>query len=229
MGTLPKQLAGRPGQDYPHPGVGPRGSSYNDPDFIKTTDDGDEIRHAWYQWVCFVLFFQAVLCYLPHFIWKSWEGGKISMLIQELDKPMIESESSRDRRTVIVNWVTRTIRSHNLYVYKFVFCEVLNFLDIVGQMYLMDSFLGGQFTTYGLDVLSVANTEMEYRVDPMARVFPKMSKRTFHKYGASGSSAWQSGPGSSSASESPSWHLRALVFWCFAVAAVLTRAAISPR
>jgi len=184
--TLPKQLAGRPGQDYPHPGVGPRGSSYNDPDFIKTTEDGDEIRHAWYQWVCFVLFFQAVLCYLPHFIWKSWEGGKISMLIQELDKPMIDSESSKDRRTVIVNWVTRTIRSHNLYVYKFVFCEVLNFINIVGQMYLMDSFLGGQFTTYGLDVLSVANTEMEYRVDPMARVFPKMSKCTFHKYGASG-------------------------------------------
>merc|ERR1711997_565654 len=54
------------------------------------------------------------------------------------------------------------------------------------QMDLMDSFLGGQFTTYGLDVLSVANTEMEYRVDPMARVFPKMSKCTFHMYGASG-------------------------------------------
>jgi hypothetical protein len=40
------------------------------------TEDGDEIRHAWYQWVCFVLFFQAVLCYFPHYLWKSWEGER---------------------------------------------------------------------------------------------------------------------------------------------------------
>jgi len=184
--TLPKQLTGVQGQDYAHPGVGPRGASYNDPGYISTNDEGDEIRHAWYQWVCFVLFAQAVMCYIPHFIWKSWEGGKISMLIQDLDGPMIEKEAAKDRRTVIVNWVTRTVRTHNIYVYKFVFCEVLNFINVVGQMYLMNSFLGGQFTTYGWDVLSISNLEMENRVDPMAKVFPKVSKCTFHKYGPSG-------------------------------------------
>ena len=25
---------------------------------------------------------QALLCYLPHFLWKSWEGGKLAMLLQ---------------------------------------------------------------------------------------------------------------------------------------------------
>merc|ERR1712112_630006 len=50
----------------------------------------------------------------------------------------------------------------------------------------MDSFFGGQFSTYGADVIKVTGQEMEDRIDPMAKVFPKMSKCTFHKYGPSG-------------------------------------------
>merc|ERR1712179_621631 len=62
----------------------------------------------------------------------------------------------------------------------------LNLVNIIGQMYLMDAFFGGQFTTYGSEVLSVTNKDMEKRVDPMAKVFPKVTKCTFHKYGPSG-------------------------------------------
>merc|ERR1712096_551080 len=135
--------------------------SESDPNLVEVTEEGDEIRHAWYQWVVFVLFFQALLCYLPHFLWKSWEGGKLSLLLRNLEK-------------------------HNVYVYKFIFCEFLNLDNIIGQMYLMDAFFGGQFTTYGSEVLSMTGVDMEKRVDPMAKVFPKMSKCTFHKYGPSG-------------------------------------------
>merc|ERR1712096_211933 len=159
--TLPAQLTGRKGRDFPHPGVGPYPSSESDPNLVEVTEEGDEIRHAWYQWVVFVLFFQALLCYLPHFLWKSWEGGKLSLLLRNLEK-------------------------HNVYVYKFIFCEFLNLVNIIGQMYLMDAFFGGQFTTYGSEVLSMTGVDMEKRVDPMAKVFPKMSKCTFHKYGPSG-------------------------------------------
>ena len=54
------------------------------------------------------------------------------------------------------------------------------------QIYLMDVFLGGQFTTYGTDVLAISEQPMENRIDPMAKVFPKVTKCTFHKYGPSG-------------------------------------------
>ncbi len=74
--TIPSQLAKRVGDEVAHPGVAPM---YN-PDYAKEkghigwTQEGDELRHAWYQWVCFILFIQAVLCYFPHYLWKSWEG-----------------------------------------------------------------------------------------------------------------------------------------------------------
>merc|ERR1712140_54091 len=72
------------------------------------------------------------------------------------------------------------------YIARFVFCEFLNLVNIVGQVYFMDMFFGYQFTTYGTDVLRVSELPIEERVDPMAKVFPKVTKCTFHKYGPSG-------------------------------------------
>ena len=188
--TLPSQLTGRMGVDHPHPGVGPYPSRANnvDRDLVEVTPEGDEIRHAWYQWVVFVLFFQALLCYFPHFLWKNWEGGKLSLLLQGLDEKTLDGdvEATKEKRNKIVNYIVRSLGMHNIYVAKFVSCEFLNMINVLVQMWLMNNFFGGQFTTYGVDVITLSGQDMEKRVDPMAKVFPKMSKCTFHKYGPSG-------------------------------------------
>ena len=58
--TLPSRLTGRQGADYIYPGVGPdKTSTLVDRDLIEVTRGGDELRHAWYQWVTFILFFQV--------------------------------------------------------------------------------------------------------------------------------------------------------------------------
>lgn len=185
--TLPSQLTGKKGIDHPHPGVGPYPSV--DRTLISTNEDGDELRHAWYQWVCFVLVLQAVMCYVPHFLWKSWEGGRMAMLIESLNAPamMMDPDSAKDRIKNITGYFKKRIGTHIAYAYKFVFCEFLNLVNIIAQMYLMDSFLGGHFTTYGLQVITMSGeADLEGRFDPMTKVFPKMSKCTFHKYGPSG-------------------------------------------
>ena len=44
---------------------------------------GEEKKyHKYYQWVCFFLFLQAMLFYIPRYLWKTSEGGKIKMLVQ---------------------------------------------------------------------------------------------------------------------------------------------------
>jgi len=186
--TIPSQLAGTLGVDFSQPGIGPEVTErMREKGHVGFTQYGDEIRHAWYQWVCFILFIQAVMCYLPHYIWKTCEGGKLSMLIQGLDLPMLDGvDGVKDKRQSVVNYFLRTFRSHNSYVYKFLFCEVLNLVNILFQIYLMDFFFGGQFSKYGAQVLSVSETAFESRDDPMNRVFPKVTKCTFHKYGSSG-------------------------------------------
>ena len=48
------------------------------------------------------------------------------------------------------------------------------------------TFPGGEFRTYGLQVASIMEEDPEDRVDPMSRIFPRVTKCTFNKFGPSG-------------------------------------------
>ncbi|KOB65579.1 Innexin [Operophtera brumata] len=37
----------------------------------------EQIKLRYYQWVCFVLLGQAVMFYIPRYLWKIWEGGRL--------------------------------------------------------------------------------------------------------------------------------------------------------
>ena len=69
---------------------------------------------------------------------------------------------------------------------RYFFCDLLNLVNIFGQMYFVNMFLGGVFMTYGTDVLKWSEAEPGERTDPMIDVFPRVTKCTFHKYGHSG-------------------------------------------
>ena len=57
------------------------------------------------------------------------------MVIQGLDQPTLNDEDTKnDRRTTVVNYFIGNIRTHNTYVFKFVFCEFLNLVNIVFQV-----------------------------------------------------------------------------------------------
>ena len=173
--TVPGRDVGREiGEHIPHPGVA-------------TPEEGDELKHhKYYQWVCFTLFFQAMLFYVPHYLWKMWEGGKCQMLVMDMQSPVTKEETRRDRQKLITDYFTLNRHHHNFYAVRFFFCEVLNFVNVIVQIYFTDLFLGHEFTTYGLRVVQYLDMDPEDRPDPMALVFPKMTKCTFHKYGASG-------------------------------------------
>ncbi|XP_075226253.1 innexin 2 [Lycorma delicatula] len=174
--TIPNRLAGTIGKDIIQPGV------------ASHVEGEDEVKyHKYYQWVCFVLFFQAMLFYVPRYLWKTWEGGRIKMLVLDLNCPIVSEECKTDRKKLLVDYFTANLRTQNFYAYRFFICEILNFINVVAQICFMDFFLDGEFSTYGSDVVRFTEMEPEEREDPMSRVFPKVTKCTFFKYGPSGS------------------------------------------
>lgn len=148
----------------------------------------DRTFHSYYQWVPFTLFFQGLMFYIPHWIWKNWEEGKMRMISDGmrgvLTMPLQERRSRQDR---LVRYLVDSLSTHNTYAFGYFFCEFLNVLNVIINIVMVDKFLGGSFLTYGTDVIKYSNMNQENRSDPMIEIFPRITKCTFHKYGASGS------------------------------------------
>lgn len=173
--TVPLKAGGRNATAV-HPGV----SAYV---------EGDKIKyHKYYQWVYFVLFFQAFCFYVPRFLWKSWEGGRVRTLSLDLNaRAICGGDGDRDKHVeALIGYFSKNLHTQNFYLARYVFCECLNFANVIGQIVFLDYFLEGEFRTYGIDVLRFTDAEPEKRVDPMARVFPKVTKCLFQNYGPSG-------------------------------------------
>jgi len=175
--SIPSRWVGKKGVDVPHPGVAP----------VADLEDGTEIKyHKWYQWVSFFLFLEALFFYLPRFFWKGSENGKVAMLVGNLKDSLLSDKAKEAQINEIIKYYLRHRGTHFYYALRFFALEVYNFTNVICQMYFIDFFLGGEFQTYGMDVLNYTGLEHEDRPDPMAKVFPKVTKCTFHKYGPSG-------------------------------------------
>lgn len=161
--TIAGDLDARVGVDVAHPGVGPRGTEH---------------RHDYYQWVYLVLLLQSLAFYIPRHFWKLWEEN----VSRDLSTKLADGEVDQ-----VVNFIKENIkhRHYNPALWLTI-CECLNLANVLAQMFFVNVFLGGEFTTFGLDVLSMVREDYEDRTDPMSRVFPQVSKCTIRKYGPSG-------------------------------------------
>jgi len=172
--TIPSAFWKRIGIDVAHPGID------------KTVDPEERRYVRYYQWVCFCLFFQAILFYVPRWLWKNWEAGKIGALKMDLDQGIITESEKRQKKKLLLDYLYANLKNHNFWAYRYFFCEFLGLVNIFGQMFLMDRFFDGTFLTFGIEVISFAERDQEDRIDPMVYIFPRMTKCTFHKFGTSG-------------------------------------------
>ncbi|XP_020296871.1 innexin inx1 [Pseudomyrmex gracilis] len=173
--TMPDAFDRQVGLEVAHPGV--------------ANDFGDvEARkyYTYYQWVCFVLFFQALFCYVPQWLWNNWEGGLMQALVMGLNYGIDEKENIEKKKNTLMEYLRLHIKCHNTYVYRYFVCEALCLINIFAQLYFMNRFFDGEFLSYGLRVLQMSETPQEERIDPMVYVFPRVTKCIFHKYGPSG-------------------------------------------
>lgn len=96
------KIDGKIGRDVIQPGV---------TNFIN--NGKNEIKYyAYYQWVGFVLLLQALLFYIPYYAWKTWEGGRIKMLSNNLNIPILDAEYRRERKLAVINYLYENLHHH---------------------------------------------------------------------------------------------------------------------
>jgi len=174
--TIPRKLAGDIGRDIIAQGVG-----------VYNRKEDDVTVHAYYQWVPFVLFMQACMFYAPHLLCKTWEGGKITGIISGLNSMVLDRAERNSRTRILAQYLVDNINTHNIWAIKMFLTEILYFLNVLFNLYFIDVFLDGEFRKYGLEVAYMMEEDPENRIDPMSRIFPRVTKCTFHKFGPSGS------------------------------------------
>ena len=79
---------------------------------------------------------QAIMFYLGRYLWKIWEGGKVRMLLMDLNQPIVDDTDGRKNN--LVEYFVKNIGKHNIYFWRFFSCELLNFINVVGQIFLTD-------------------------------------------------------------------------------------------
>ena len=71
-------------------------------------------------------------------------------------------------------WKTEKVKEHK-HTKVVSFHSIKTIVKFVGQMFLMDSFLGGQFSTYGFDVLRISGLEVIFKHNLISYKFYKIS------------------------------------------------------
>merc|ERR1711942_112022 len=85
--------------EFVFPGVRPTHNEYGYSRYSDMYNNGDKTEkkvHKYYQWICFVLFIQAAVTYIPRYLWKMWEGKRIETLIGKLSDEYMRPPKKED-------------------------------------------------------------------------------------------------------------------------------------
>ena len=74
-----------------------------------------------------------------------------------------------NRTTALAKFFNSTLNTHNYWAIRMLLCELLFFVNVIFNIFLIDAFLGGEFSTYGLEVATFVGQDPQYRRDPMSR------------------------------------------------------------
>lgn len=173
-----------------------------DLDGVESADDAPDT--SYYQWVTFVLLFQAGCFILPYKVWRLTEGGLMEAFGTEGKSAVMLSEESKYEDGVImeqvlekfVKYFRTTFHRNNWYFAKFVVCEFANVAMLYLNFWFTDQFLQGRFRYYGWDVIQyyrLSKGDQRVRVNPFCAAFPTEVSCTVPNIGAAGGGQMHNG------------------------------------
>ena len=96
---------------------------------------------------------------------------KVAAIISGLHEPsaLLHEEERVNRTMALAKFFNRTLNTHNYWAIRMLLCELLFLVNVVFNIFLIDAFLGGEFSTFGLEVVNFVAQDPQYRMDPMSR------------------------------------------------------------
>ena len=77
---------------------------------------------------------QAMLFYIPRWLWKHWEGGKIHALLMDMDIGLVAEVEKKQKKKMLLDYLQVNLRHHNYWFYKYFLCELLALANTVGEL-----------------------------------------------------------------------------------------------
>lgn len=99
----------------------------------------------YYQPGFITLLLQAVLFYIPRYLWNLMEGGKMKMLATELITSTGGKGCSEKNNQPLIFYFRKHIHGHDDYAHRYMFCELLNLFNLGVQSQLSHIFIGNGF------------------------------------------------------------------------------------
>ena len=103
---------------------------------------------AYYQWVPFMLFLQGCMFYIPHIIYKTFEGGKVKNYIDGLQAWVLDNNERSDKEHELAKNVVENIGQLKGWCLQLVAARTLYLVSTLKHVYLVANLAtsGGQFS-----------------------------------------------------------------------------------
>ena len=158
-------------------------------------EDAPPYDTSYYQWVTFVLLFQAGSFMLPYKIWKALEGGLIEQFGLEAKSGIIlkeENDHGESLDSLVEKYVLyyKSIFHRNQWYFgKYIFCEILNLVILALNFHFTDVFLSGNFWYYGwlwIGYNGMSYGQQQVSTNPLCNTFPLEVSCSVPNFGAGG-------------------------------------------
>jgi hypothetical protein len=144
-------------------------------------DTPEDIK-AYYQYVPFLLLIEALLFFTPKSFWMSIENYTMEAITLNLRGTIVSLEQHFGQCQKMVNFIKNQWSNFRSYFFCYMLFNCFNMINVLGQLYFINYFLGGVFLANGTDVFEWIEMPSATRNDPLVLVFPKIIKCTFYQY-----------------------------------------------
>ncbi|XP_017095343.1 innexin inx4 [Drosophila bipectinata] len=159
------------------------------PELVGRTVSRENRRYIrYYQWVVLVLLIESFVFYLPAYLWKIWEGGRLKHLCADFHQAVVCKAKSKAHLGNLVSYFNSDYKeTHFRYFASYVLCEILNLTISIVNILLLDVFFSGFWKRYLNALAALYSGDLELWNSITTSVFPKCVKCEVISTGAGGS------------------------------------------